>query len=133
MVAKINGKEYEGKDFIGSPSGFSRSCGKEKFFLTREDTTDPKVKKTITAVLSFDRFQLQPFVRDEVTDFSKIKFNASSDCATWFTLPLISALIVVLILLSILYSGVTALMSISTPDRFENPKGKGLIITNFDE
>ena len=60
-------------------------------------------------------------------------FEKSFDCAVWFTLPIISSLIVSLLLILILFFGIRAVMSISTPDRFENPKSKGLILGAVDE
>lgn len=80
----------------------------------------------IAASLTFRRFQVQPFANEG-------KFVESSDCSVWFTLPIWMSLIIILILLTILYSGVSALVSITTPDRFENPKNRPLVITNFDE
>lgn len=75
-------------------------------------------------------FQIQPFFNSEDKE---VKFKENSNCAVWFTIPMWSGLIVILILIAILYSGIMALMSIITPDRFENPKGRQLIITNVEE
>lgn len=101
---------------------FSYSCSQKSYKLRRPNIAS-------FAEINFFRFQIQPFVLKH----SSFIFEDSYDCSVWFTIPILSSLIVCLLLVLILYFGIRALMSISTPDRFENPKSKGLIITNVEE
>ncbi|KAF7491570.1 hypothetical protein SSS_10268 [Sarcoptes scabiei] len=109
-------------DTIGT--GFSFSCSSKLYRLYLNNNRSLEY-----ADLIFDRFQMQPFVDPK----SENIFEESYDCAVWFTLPIFSSLIIILLLVLILFIGIRALISIETPDRFENPKSKGLIITGADE
>ncbi|KAH9388764.1 V-type proton ATPase subunit [Tyrophagus putrescentiae] len=124
--ATIGTEEYVTKNQVISVSkSFSFSCQKYEIKLV------PKKEKSgqyESVHVTLEGFQVQPFHNG-----TKMRFLDSDDCAVWFTLPIWSSLIVTLLLVTILYFGIIALMSISTPDRFENPKGRTLIITNFDE
>ena len=86
--------------------------------------------------INFHRFQLQPFRNPRNSDHVHQKqyvFTESFDCQVWFTLPLWMGVITLAVLFAILFIGVYYVSIINTPDRFENPKGKPLIIANVDE
>ncbi|KAH9423442.1 V-type proton ATPase subunit [Dermatophagoides pteronyssinus] len=119
--------EYSNRNLtINNENGFSYSCSKKSYRLFINNSYVPGEK---FVEIQFNRFQIQPFVRTK----SLKMFEKSFDCAVWFTLPIISSLIVSLLLILILFFGIRAVMSISTPDRFENPKSKGLILGAVDE
>nr|XP_027193736.1 uncharacterized protein LOC113788480 [Dermatophagoides pteronyssinus] len=119
--------EYSNRNLtINNENGFSYSCSKKSYRLFINNSYVPGEK---FVEIQFNRFQIQPFVRSK----SLKMFEKSFDCAVWFTLPIISSLIVSLLLILILFFGIRAVMSISTPDRFENPKSKGLILGAVDE
>ena len=77
--------------------------------------------------LTFSRFQIQPYGSFKQNGKEKI-FHESFDCSTWFTVPLWTGTLVVLLFTAILAMGVIALLDIKTMDRFENPKGKTITI-----
>lgn len=77
--------------------------------------------------LTFSRFQIQPYGTFKQNGREKI-FLDSFDCSTWFTVPLWTGTLVVLLFTAILAMGVVALLDIKTMDRFENPKGKTITI-----
>lgn len=77
--------------------------------------------------LTFTRFQIQPYPTFKENGRVKI-FHDSFDCSTWFTVPLWTGTLVVLLFTAILAMGVVALLDIKTMDRFENPKGKTITI-----
>lgn len=77
--------------------------------------------------LSFARFQVQPYETFKQNGKQKV-FRPSFDCSTWFTVPLWTGFLVVLLFTAILAMGVVALLDIKTMDRFENPKGKTITV-----
>eukprot|EP00794_Sanderia_malayensis_P006777 gene6777-7540_t len=87
-----------------APKAMSYSCS--KLVLTAQNET-----------LTFERFQVQPF------DIKNRRFSTAYDCATFFTIPILTGLFVVIVLLTVLLGGIIAMMSISTMDRFDDPKG----------
>lgn len=50
-------------------------------------------------------------------------FAYAYDCAGFFTIPIFMGLIVVGVLLIILFVGILAMFSLTTMDRFDDPKG----------
>lgn len=63
------------------------------------------------------RLQVQPFNVKNGT------FAYAYDCTGFFTIPIFMGLIVVGVLLIILFVGVLAMFSLTTMDRFDDPKG----------
>lgn len=84
-------------------------------------------------VLNIQRFQLQPFhinmTRKIGESEQDVIFADSFDCSTFWTLPTFMGLFTLLLYIIIIGSGIYFLMQIKTPDRYENPKGKPLMIT----
>jgi V-type H+-transporting ATPase S1 subunit len=78
----------------------------------------------------FEDIQIQPFFHSKAADDTKpIKFaDYANDCVGFFSPAIWGALFVVIILLSILSCGLTAMMDIRTMDRFDDPKGKTITI-----
>lgn len=103
---------------------FSFSCSKLELMSHRATIKKPR---TLTLVIS--RFQLQPF---RLTGKQDRVFEDSFDCATWFTIPVWTGFLVILLFTAILSFGVFALLDIKTPDRFENPKGKTITVSATD-
>ncbi|XP_037800624.1 V-type proton ATPase subunit S1-like [Penaeus monodon] len=105
-------------DIGGIPIGMSYSCS-EKTYLKNNSTS-----KSIVMVL--DGFQVQPFSSNQT------KFSGSWDCVGFFTVPIWCALLVTLLLLFILFSGMYMLGDIKTMDRFDDPKGKPIMVATTD-
>lgn len=59
-------------------------------------------------------------------------FGYPSDCIGFFTIPILSALFVMAILLAILTFGLTLVSNITTMDRFDDPKGKTISVNVSD-
>lgn len=55
-------------------------------------------------------------------------FNDAYDCVGFTTIPIWSGLFVTFILAVIMTMGLTMIMDIKTMDRFDDPKGKTIII-----
>ncbi|GIY18320.1 uncharacterized protein CDAR_602111 [Caerostris darwini] len=98
---------------LEAPIEFSYSCG--KYEMGNKNISLPKI------LLSFDRFQVQPF---KVND----KFSDSFDCVPFFTVPIWMGIFVALLAIAIVNVGVYALFSIHTIDRFDDPKGKTISV-----
>ena len=60
------------------------------------------------------------------------KFSYGDDCVGVFTIPIWMGLVVSLILTLILAFGVVMMMTITTQERFDDPKGKGITV-NVDD
>ncbi|XP_031569876.1 V-type proton ATPase subunit S1-like [Actinia tenebrosa] len=67
--------------------------------------------------LSFLNFQIQPY------RIKNNKFSYSYDCVGFFSIPILMGLFTTGILLLILFFGIMAVFSITTMDRFDDPKG----------
>lgn len=59
-------------------------------------------------------------------------FGYASDCIGFFSIPILSALFVMAILLAILTFGLTLVANITTMDRFDDPKGKTISVNVSD-
>ncbi len=108
-------------DLIEAGNDFSFSCGQltlRDINITNEESLD-----STKAVLSYNRFQLQPFKSKSLKVFAE-----SFDCTTFFTIPIWMGLITVLFFVFLLSIGVYCLNQIKTMDRFENPKGKTITV-----
>ncbi|CAG2109581.1 unnamed protein product [Medioppia subpectinata] len=102
---------------------FSYSCSQLKI-ASKNTSNSAQIR------LKFSEFQLQPF---ENPVNKKIVFTSSESCEVWMTLPLWMGLITLSLLTVILLLGLYLLYRVATPDRFENPKGKPLIVAAADE
>ncbi|GIY21287.1 uncharacterized protein CEXT_796221 [Caerostris extrusa] len=98
---------------LEAPIEFSYSCG--KYEMGNKNISLPKI------LLSFDRFQVQPFKVNN-------KFSDSFDCVPFFTVPIWMGIFVALLAIAIVNVGVYALFSIHTIDRFDDPKGKTISV-----
>ena len=55
-------------------------------------------------------------------------FGRPNDCDGFFTIPILSGLFAGLILILILVYGIAMISSITTMDRFDDPKGKSITV-----
>lgn len=80
-----------------------------------------------TISLSISGFQLQAFSYN-LTSMDAFTDNVW-DCVEFFTIPIWMGIITTLVLVMILFFGMTMIANISTMDRFDDPKGKAITIT----
>ncbi|XP_076362649.1 V-type proton ATPase subunit S1-like [Tachypleus tridentatus] len=99
---------------IGGASGFSYSCG--SLLLQNANLSDEVIVQ-----IKFNVFQVQVFDVQGV-------FSDSFDCTTFFTIPTWMGILVVLIFSIILACGIQLLFGIHTMDRFDDPKGKPIMV-----
>lgn len=101
----INGRfSYNCSDILTAPTIYSYSCINVK--LTSSDSS-----------ISFKSFQVQPFNVKNGT------FAYGYDCTGFFTIPIFMGLISSGVLLIILFIAVLVMFSLTTMDRFDDPKG----------
>lgn len=79
--------------------------------------------KTTKAFLNFKDLQVQAFSNERTTTF----YN-TLDCSGWFTGPIWAGLLVSLLLLTMLTYAFGMISSITTMDKFDNPKGKTISV-----
>ncbi|XP_070490122.1 V-type proton ATPase subunit S1 [Chironomus tepperi] len=86
--------------------------------------------ESFTRHLRFTGFQFQPdFEGTEIDPNEPRKFSENvSDCVGFFSPGIWGALFVIFIMVSILTYGISMMMDIRTMDKFDDPKGKTIII-----
>lgn len=114
-------------DYLWAPNNQSYSCGSfvlhKSIHMNKQEEEMSKFVKLFKEI-SFSYFQIQPF--------NGTIFMDSYDCEAWFTIGTFAGLLVLLLFTSILAIGIYYIMSIKANDRFEDPKGKPLVIGNTD-
>lgn len=106
-----------------TPYGFSYSCYQAPPMLSMPFDNNTKIG---TVTLQFEGLQIQAFAPDPPT------YGHYNDCVGFFTIGIWMFLIVAVILISILLFGISMVMSINTMDRYDDPKGKTIIVSNVD-
>lgn len=81
------------------------------------------MSKTTAADTRFS-FKVQYWTSKE----AKGKFGRPNDCTGFFTIPILSGLFAGLILILVLFYGISMISSITTMDRFDDPKGKTISV-----
>lgn len=109
---------------ISVNEGFSYYCNTTLTFI------DPKSDFTKTTTLTIVGLQLQPYFSTATTEMSE--FGDAFDC-TGFTSPGIwGGIFVVFLFLIIISIGISWMLDINTMDRFDDPKGKTIIVSATD-
>jgi len=102
-----------------TPLGYSYSCSHPDWLSAKNKTL---LKSGTVPYITFTRLQLQAFgVYDG-------KFGYYNDCEGFFGIGIWMALISIAIMISILVFGLIMLSSITTMDRYDDPKGKTIIV-----
>lgn len=84
-------------------------------------------EKTISQQLEFKFLQMQPFeIRNE-------SFSRALDCSGFLTGPIWMGTVISILLALIFAFGMAALSAITTMDRFDDPRGKGLPIHTHEQ
>jgi V-type H+-transporting ATPase S1 subunit len=109
-ITKITYGATEFKSEIYASRGFSYAC----------DLT----LKSGTNTLQLDEFQIQVQTGVDIA-----KFGDAYYCVGFTSIPIWSGIFVTFLLLIILTIGLTMIMDIKTMDRFDDPKGKTIIVT----
>ncbi|XP_050083573.1 V-type proton ATPase subunit S1 [Anopheles aquasalis] len=115
---KFNDKDYYLRNRVHINQHFSYHCNNWEYL-----TTD------LTEKIVFTEVQLQPFFADEegVTPPS-VRFGDSWDCVGFTSGGILSGLFLILIFIIIGSYGISWMMDIRTMDRFDDPKGKTIIV-----
>ncbi|XP_064632440.1 V-type proton ATPase subunit S1-like [Lineus longissimus] len=116
----LSGIEMNGKE-IFAWKGYSYHCTKVPKIMQNKRSND-----TSRAHLVFEGFQIQPIA------LKKNKFGYANDCIGFFTIPIWSGLVTMLLLIGILSFGMYMMVMINTQDRFDDPKGKTITVTADD-
>ncbi|EDV93217.1 uncharacterized protein LOC6564182 [Drosophila grimshawi] len=113
-VLPARGNEYT---LPSAPIGFSYRCSSEKLIFANPSKNDTQM------ILLLSDYQVQPWLN------GNHKFGAVYDCVGFISVPILAGLLVSAFLLAILGLGITALMSIHSPNRFESSRNKQLTFT----
>ncbi|BFZ08195.1 hypothetical protein BsWGS_11233 [Bradybaena similaris] len=109
-----------GENDFTIPIIYSWHCTEMQLFL---DTTYNKNNSHFKGTnLIFDGYQLQPF------NIQKNRFLDAQDCVPYFTTAIWMFLFSALFLVSILIFGVLMVLSLSTMDKYDDPKGKTISV-----
>uniref|UniRef100_A0A2M4BQC6 Putative vacuolar atp synthase subunit s1 n=1 Tax=Anopheles marajoara TaxID=58244 RepID=A0A2M4BQC6_9DIPT len=115
---RFNEKDYYLRNRVHINQHFSYHCNNWIYY-----TTD------LNEQIVFTEVQLQPFFADEegVTPASN-RFGDSWDCVGFTSGGILSGLFLILIFIIIGSYGISWMMDIRTMDRFDDPKGKTIIV-----
>ncbi|XP_017091865.2 uncharacterized protein VhaAC45RP isoform X2 [Drosophila bipectinata] len=108
-VLLARGDEYS---LPNAPVGFSYRCSAENVTFLNTARNE-----TIQSLLLSD-FQVQPWLN------GRQKFGEVYDCVGFVSAPILAGLLVVSLLLGILGIGISAMLSMHTPNRFESSRSK---------
>ncbi|XP_061186806.1 V-type proton ATPase subunit S1-like [Saccostrea echinata] len=100
-------------DSVSAPKGFSYHCSS---LGKAGNSTGANI------TVSFDGFQLQPF------GVMNYQFSDGWDCIPFFTEVIWMGIVSMAVVLLILLHGFTMLTSVTTQDRFDDPKGKTITV-----
>ncbi|KAH8382279.1 hypothetical protein KR009_002673 [Drosophila setifemur] len=108
-VLVARGDEYT---LPNAPLGFSYRCSAENVTFL-----NPVRNETLQSLLLSD-FQVQPWLN------GRQKYGEVYDCVGFVSAPILAGLLVVSLLLGILFIGISAMLSMHTPNRFESSRSK---------
>jgi len=107
------------------PVGHSYVCGEKLTFVERNSSSSSSSGRL---TLNVNGWQVQSFMAPEAT-----QFGPSWDCVGFFTTGIWMGLITGIMLIFILFYGMTMIVSIKTMDRFDDPKGKTVFVVQQAE
>ncbi|XP_017008750.2 uncharacterized protein VhaAC45RP isoform X1 [Drosophila takahashii] len=113
-VLVARGDEYT---LPNAPLGFSYRCSAENVHFL-----NPQRNETIQGLILTD-FQVQPWLN------GRPEYGEVYDCVGFVSAPILAGLFVVTLLLGILGLGISAMLSMHTPNRFESSRSKQLTFT----
>ncbi|XP_070559456.1 V-type proton ATPase subunit S1-like isoform X2 [Ptychodera flava] len=106
--------DKQASEYIRAPIGKSYHC---------DNPPDKDKDENTTAIIEFVKLQVQPY------NITMNGFSSADDCVGYFTAEIWMVLMAVLLFLLILSFGLVFLLNITSMDRFDDPKGKQLMIT----
>lgn len=110
----IGGKPFSLNTEVYMDENFSYACASSLFFQLKDDG------------LYFENLQIQLNFTNAGENLQR--FNEAFDCVGFTSPGIWSGLFIVLLLLSIVATGITYIMDIKTMDKFDDPKGKTITI-----
>lgn len=105
------------------PLKMSYSCSVKRVLPASNATSSGATMKMV-----LNGFQYEAFPKSS----NPGKFDGAWDCVGFFTVPVWMSLISVLIFLIVLFWGLWMLADVKTMDRFDDPKGKSIVVPNTD-
>jgi hypothetical protein len=103
---------------IYAGSDYSYSCNALSLTTLPKRKIDNETRADPLAVITLDRFQLQPF-----PELERVVFAKSYDCSSWITIPGFMGLILILFMLFVTVIGTVLLKNIVTNDFKFNKEG----------
>ncbi|GFO21779.1 V-type proton ATPase subunit s1 [Plakobranchus ocellatus] len=107
------------------PILYSYHCSSMKLYV--DNIRDESLKSFKHTFVELDGFQMQPF------NIQGNAFFNAQDCVGFFTRGIWMGIFTSIILLSILMFGTLMVLNLSTPDRFDDPKGKTIVIAQTED
>lgn len=102
---------------LNAPANWSLSCAKPPLVKAKGKKDNERV------TIQFAGLQLEAFTVDGIT------FSSNNlDCVNWFSVPILLGILISLFLIFMLAYAYTMVASITTMDRFDDPKGKGIAV-----
>lgn len=120
----------ESQGYIDGPKRFCFACGQQRPFIFYKRSNDEAKNPTkIKFGLNFTNLQLQPFKPNSTRGKNWYGFTDDVyDCVPFMSAGVWMFLVSTSILLCIILSGIFMLASLKTNDRFDDIKGKSLVV-----
>lgn len=121
ITAKLTGQEETTQqidmEVLETPVGWSYHCGDIIMIAMKNETQDKDVVNLI-----FKDFQIQPF------GIKKSKFSPANDCIGYFSPAIWMGILTALMVIAIVGFGICMMSTVKVMDKFDDPKGKMLMI-----
>lgn len=116
--------EFELKDFSSyvAPSDWSWVCEAPQTLVYEP----PKKDEGVFQRLTFSNIQMEAFISNST------KFSRGLDCSGFLTAPIWMGTMVALIMAIIFAFGLAMIAGLSTVDRFDDPRGKSIIVHSHE-
>lgn len=123
--------------YIEGPKSFCYACGTQPPFIFFNTPSEPNFKEEnikVKYALSFKNLQVQPFSNLNHTMGREWRGFTTDvhDCVPFMSIGVWMVLISISILLMIIFSGLFMLSSLKSNDRFDDVKGKSMVISVKD-
>lgn len=112
---------------VTAPFGFGFHCSNLGPVVGMTNKNESEKENQTKVFITLVGFQIQPFF--DFDNSSHTQFSGDVwDCVPFFTVPIWMGIISTVLLMFILFFGLTMITNITTMDRFDDPKGKTITI-----
>lgn len=112
---------------VTAPFGFGFHCSNLGPVVGMTSKNESEKQNQTKLFVTLVGFQIQPFFDSDNSSHAQFSGDVW-DCVPFFTIPIWMGIISTVLLMIILFFGLTMITNITTMDRFDDPKGKTITI-----